>query len=212
MTLSFRSLLELGSDGKFYFEDFILPAGNTVRFVGSNAVEIRVMGKVEIEGRIECNGADMTVFGARDTSSGALLAGQVSIAILFLVGLLAAQVLHWMIGDKRFGQAGSTMETATGLGPIGKVRLLEPPHTGPNYLLHEMAFQVGRKHSWTLRVISVLTIGVVPILILLALPAGHVAAALALILHVLGLFAARWLFFAEAEHVQALYYGRHAGA
>lgn len=64
------------TDGKFYFEDFILPAGNTVRFQGSNPVEIRVMGKVEIEGRIECNGEDMTVFGARNTISGALLAGQ----------------------------------------------------------------------------------------------------------------------------------------
>lgn len=145
-------------------------------------------------------------------AGGALLAGQASIALLFLIGLLSAQILHWMIGDRRFGQAGSSMETATGLGPLGRVRLLEPPHTGPNYLLHEMAFEVGRKHSWTLRVIAVLTLGIVPILILLALPAGYVAASLALVLHVLGLFAARWLFFAEAEHVQALYYGRHAGA
>jgi DMSO reductase anchor subunit len=33
-------------------------------------------------------------------------------------------------------------------------------------------------------------------------------AALALCAHLIGAFAARWLFFAEAEHVVGLYYGR----
>jgi DMSO reductase anchor subunit len=32
---------------------------------------------------------------------------------------------------------------------------------------------------------------------------------LALVSHLLGMLALRWLFFAEAQHVQALYYGRH---
>jgi DMSO reductase anchor subunit len=30
----------------------------------------------------------------------------------------------------------------------------------------------------------------------------------ALLVHLAGMLALRWLFFAEAEHVQALYYGR----
>jgi DMSO reductase anchor subunit len=31
---------------------------------------------------------------------------------------------------------------------------------------------------------------------------------LALVLHVIGTFVQRWLFFAEAEHVVGLYYGK----
>lgn len=145
-------------------------------------------------------------------TGGALLSGQVSLAANLMLLLSLAQIIHWVIGDKRLAQSGSTLETATGLGPLGKVRLLEPPHTGTNYLLHEMAYQVARKHSFALRGIAMLTIGLVPFLILVVLPVGHAVAALALLLHVVGLFAARWLFFAEAEHVQALYYGRHTGA
>jgi DMSO reductase anchor subunit len=39
------------------------------------------------------------------------------------------------------------------------------------------------------------------------LPFGLWGIALAAILHLLGALAARWLFFAEAEHVVGLYYG-----
>ena len=46
-----------------------------------------------------------------------------------------------------------------------------------------------------------------PALILPLLPSGP-GMALALCAHLLGAFAARWLFFAEAEHVVGLYYGR----
>ena len=73
-----------------------------------------------------------------------------------------------------------------------------------------MAYQVGRKHSATLRSIAMLTLGLLPFLMLITTPASHLTALLAVILHVAGLFAARWLFFAEAEHVQALYYDRHS--
>jgi DMSO reductase anchor subunit len=49
---------------------------------------------------------------------------------------------------------------------------------------------------------------VVPAVLLVALPAGHLLGALAVLLHLAGMLAARWLFFAEAEHVVGLYYGR----
>lgn len=142
-------------------------------------------------------------------TGGALLAGQVWLAARLMLLLSAAQALHWFLGDRRFAQVGSSLGTATGLGDLGRVRLLEPPHTGPNYLLHEMAYSVGRKHAATLRVIALLTIGILPFLILTLTPAGHVTGAIALLMHVVGLMASRWLFFAEAEHVQALYYGHH---
>jgi len=44
--------------------------------------------------------------------------------------------------------------------------------------------------------------------VLLLIPFSHVMGALAVISHVAGILAARWLFFAEAEHVVGLYYGK----
>jgi len=43
---------------------------------------------------------------------------------------------------------------------------------------------------------------------LLALPFSHALAALAALCHLVGIAAARWLFFAEAEHVVGFYYGK----
>jgi DMSO reductase anchor subunit len=40
------------------------------------------------------------------------------------------------------------------------------------------------------------------------LPFNHMLAALAVLAHIAGVFASRWLFFAEAEHVVGLYYGK----
>jgi DMSO reductase anchor subunit len=53
---------------------------------------------------------------------------------------------------------------------------------------------------------------VLPALTLALLPSGAVATILALALHLAGVLAARWLFFAQAEHVVGLYYGRAAAA
>lgn len=142
-------------------------------------------------------------------AGGALLAGQVRLAALFMLILAGAQLLHWIIGDKRLAQEGGTIEAATGLGHLGKVRLLESPHSGGNYLLKEMAHEIGRKHASKLRVITLLCACFIPALLLILLPAGHVAALVALVIHLIGLFAGRWLFFAEAEHVVALYYDKH---
>ena len=127
--------------------------------------------------------------------------------LLMLVVLTIVQAGYWMLGDKKFASAGHSMESATGLGDIGKVRLLESPHSGSNYLLKEMAYQVGRKHQRRLRIISLVLIGVVPIVVLLLVP-NLVGRLIALDLHIIGLLAARWLFFAEAEHVVGLYYGK----
>jgi DMSO reductase anchor subunit len=142
-------------------------------------------------------------------AGGALLAGQVKLAALFMLILAGAQLLHWMIGDNRLAIAGGTIGAATGLGHLGKVRLLESPHSGENYLLKEMAHEVGRKHAHKLRIIALLFACLIPALLLLLTTPGHTTAALAVVLHLVGLFAGRWLFFAEAEHVVALYYDKH---
>ena len=106
------------------------------------------------------------------------------------------------------GSQGSSMETATGLGFMGRVRLLEAPHTGSNYLLDEMAYRVARRRAFELRRVGAVLGYLVPFaLALLGFLFGWLLA-LALIAHLAGMLALRWLFFAEAEHVQALYYGR----
>lgn len=140
-------------------------------------------------------------------AGGALLAGQVTLAIVLLILAGGITIATWIIGDGQFAKSGTDMETATGLGSIGRVRAFEPPHTGTNYLMREFIHVVGRKHSLKLRVIAAVLAFGLPILLLL-LPFGHVLAAFAVISHIAGVAVARWLFFAEAEHVVGLYYGK----
>lgn len=140
-------------------------------------------------------------------TGGALLGGLIGVAVPLLVVTGAAQLLVWHRGDSRFASAGSTMATATGLGETGNVRLFEAPHSGSNYLTREMVFQVGRKHSRNLRIISVAASSILPALILSVTGSGGLPLLTAIGLHMVGLFISRWLFFAEAEHVVGLYYG-----
>jgi DMSO reductase anchor subunit len=138
---------------------------------------------------------------------GALLAGQVAAAMALLALAGVVQLLWWQRGDRAFAESATDIASATGLGRIGAVRSFAPPHTGSNYLLREMVHEVGRKHARRLRVIA-LALGYVVPVALLALPFGHALAALAVLCHLVGILASRWLFFAEAEHVVGLYYGK----
>ncbi|MGH1412272.1 MAG: dimethyl sulfoxide reductase anchor subunit family protein [Pelagimonas sp.] len=138
---------------------------------------------------------------------GALLAGKISMAI-FLIAVAGGVQAYWFWqGDQRFSDAGSDIGSATGLGSRGKVRAFEPPHTGTNYLLNEFVYVVGRKHGDKLRLISLGLMAVLPLLILLTNP-HHLMAILAVLSHLTGVVVARWLFFAQAEHVVGLYYGK----
>ncbi|MFU8777115.1 MAG: dimethyl sulfoxide reductase anchor subunit family protein [Roseovarius sp.] len=140
-------------------------------------------------------------------AGGALLAGQVSAALILIPIAGVLQILWWVRGDGAFAASGTDMATATGLGHIGTVRAFEPPHTGPNYLLRELVFQVGRKHALKLRGIAFGLGYALPILLLLV-PFSHGLALVAVVAHVAGIAVSRWLFFAEAEHVVGLYYGK----
>lgn len=140
-------------------------------------------------------------------AGGSLLAGQIAQAQVLLPIAAIIQLIWWTRGDLALMQSGSNMETATGLGNIGSVRAFEPPHTGTNYLLREMVYQVGRKHAVKLRVIAFVLGFALPVLLIL-LPFAHVWAALAVVSHLAGIAVSRWLFFAEAEHVVGLYYGK----
>ena len=76
-------------------------------------------------------------------AGGALLSGQVTVAIVLLMAAGFVQIAAWLIGDSQLRNSGTNMASATGLGHIGQVRAFEPPHTGTNYLLREFVHVVG---------------------------------------------------------------------
>ena len=147
------------------------------------------------------------LFLSLSLGGGAILAGHEVLAIILLIIAGILQILNWVQGDERLAQSGSTIGTATGLGVRGAVRAFEPPHTGNNYLLKEMVHVIGRKHAQKLRIISMALMIVLPVVIL-AISWSLMALMLAVLAHIVGALAQRWLFFAEAEHVVGLYYGK----
>lgn len=153
-----------------------------------------------------CLAALVALFGGRPTLPAAL-------ALVLALASLFAKLRYWRVIDS--ATPATTLETATGLGHLGRVRMLESPNTQDNYLLKEMGFRIGRKHAAKLRRIAIMAGFIAPALLLaLALltggTAGAVCAVLATALALLGLVAERWLFFAEATHTVTLYYGRAA--
>lgn len=138
----------------------------------------------------------------------------------FAIVAAAATVAVWLLKLRYWSEIDSapplaTPESATGLGHLGKVRMLEPPHTEENYLLKEMGYRVARKHADKLRRLAAACGLVIPLLALFViilssgwwtLPLAILAAFAAL----LGTLVERWLFFAEARHTVILYYGRQA--
>jgi DMSO reductase anchor subunit len=134
-----------------------------------------------------------------------------AIAVMFAIAAVAAKLAYWRFIDT--APSAATIETATGLGTLGRVRSLEAPHTEENYLLREMGYAIARKHATRLRQIALALGCIIPALLLVAgaIAAGTVAAILfplAAIAALLGVYLERWLFFAEATHTVTLYYGR----
>lgn len=142
----------------------------------------------------------------------ALTGGSVNVWLTLAVFVIAAACAFWWNSkarNTRRSATGTSIGSATGLGKIGKVRLFEAPHTGSNYLLDEMAYKVGRHRADQLRKVGFGAGFALPILLtFVAMVAGAGWLLLALVFHVVGMIALRWLFFAEAEHVQAFYYGQ----
>lgn len=125
-----------------------------------------------------------------------------SSALLILT--LIAKIAYWRTIDR--APRDLTIESATGLGRIGRVSQWEVPHTAENYVQKEMGYAVARKHAQKLRMLVLLTLAAALLLMLLALAAPYAA----ILAAAAALFAAvveRWLFFAEAQHVSMLFYG-----
>jgi DMSO reductase anchor subunit len=130
--------------------------------------------------------------------------------------ILIAAALKWAYWMRIDGEVREfTAEAATGLGHLGKVRPLEPPHTQPNFVMREMGYRIARKHALKLRNLALLLGFGLPagMLFLTSLAGWGLAVAgavLAVISMAVGIVTERWLFFAEAEHVSMLYYGADA--
>lgn len=147
------------------------------------------------------------LFLSLSLAGGALLSNNGVAALILLATAAALQLVAWITGDRRLAESGTTLASATGLGDIGKVRAFMPPHTGSNYLLREFVYVVGRRHALQLRIIGMILAFGAPIP-LLATGLGHLTALIAILSHIAGVLCLRWLFFAQAEHVVGLYYGK----
>lgn len=147
----------------------------------------------------------------------AAFSGRLSLPLAFIAVIVLA--CAWFVKHRwRARMTGlreiSTPETATGLGHIGRVRLLERPHVTDNYLTREMGFRVARKHAEKLAAIATALGGILPAVLLVAATAtggsvlvGSLLLVMAVASHVAGMLVERWLFFAEARHAVSNYYG-----
>ncbi|PRY23635.1 DMSO reductase anchor subunit [Aliiruegeria haliotis] len=134
------------------------------------------------------------------------------IPMLTLACLLVAAGLkhrYWTAIDADPG--AYTAKMAIGIPGLDTLRPLDAPHTMPNFVMREMGFTVARKHAEKLRRLTWIALFAAPALLLLlgvltglAVPVYLLAAISA----ATGVVLERWLFFAEAEHVSQLYYGR----
>ena len=136
------------------------------------------------------------------------LAAAASVPVLVAGWIMKAR--YWSAIDR--AERTATAESATGLGHLGTVRPLDPPHTQPNFVMREMGYQVARRHAQKLRRLSALLLFVLPLLLTLVQfaplprPAQLAFAVLAALSAAAGVLVERWLFFAEAEHVVVVYY------
>jgi sulfite dehydrogenase (quinone) subunit SoeC len=127
-----------------------------------------------------------------------------SILLLVLIGcVIIVKMLYWRWLKTR--PASFTMAEATGLG--AGVRQWDVPHTARNFIMKEMGYQVARAHGQRLQNICLLLL-VLAILSTLASFILPWAIALAVPVLLLAAWTERWLFFAQAEHVVGLFYGK----
>jgi DMSO reductase anchor subunit len=155
------------------------------------------------------------LLGALAPSALAPLEGLAPVGLIVLaVALSIAKWRYWRDIDRAPGLP--TLAAAVGL-PRRSVGMFERPHTEANYLTREMGFVLARRHARRLRMIAFALFGVLaglcllPAWLLVHLDAGpwYAAAGASALL---GALVERWLFFAQARHVVAVYYGIEPGA
>lgn len=130
--------------------------------------------------------------------------------LLFIVLAMLLKIAYWNFIDS--SESRTTIESATGLGSPGKIKLVQSPHSQANYLMKEMGYQLARRHAGKLRRLSMIFTFVLPFLLVLltlsGIPSLNITAALLSVISIIpGILIERWLFFAEARHTVMLYYG-----
>lgn len=130
---------------------------------------------------------------------------QAALATLALVVAIVLKLAYWHLID-RILRTHTTGE-ATGLGE--NVRMWELPHTNQNFIQKEMGFVIARKHAKKLRMAVILLLTLATFLSACTVISPWIALAVIPPLAI-ALWIERWLFFAEAEHVAMLYYGKPA--
>ena len=138
------------------------------------------------------------------TGGSILLTDYACLVILLVFGTL--QILFWYITDRGFEQKETSVGTALGFGANEEIRSFDVAHTNRNYLLNEMFYKVGRKHSIKIRYISFFMAFVFPMSLILIFPGEFSASILVIFFHLVGIYFSRWLFFAEAKHSVSFYY------
>jgi sulfite dehydrogenase (quinone) subunit SoeC len=124
-----------------------------------------------------------------------------SFASLFILILL--KFICWRMIDR--AERTHTMAAATGLGE--GVRQWEVPHTATNFIMKEMGYVVARRHARKLRLLALLLLDIT-LAMMLFCSKWPALTYVAVPIVMLGAWVERWLFFAEAEHVSGLFYGK----
>jgi sulfite dehydrogenase (quinone) subunit SoeC len=131
---------------------------------------------------------------------------QAALAAATLIAVVVLKFIYWRSIDN-IPRTHTTGE-ATGLGE--NVRMWELPHTNQNYIQKEMGFVVARKHARRLRQFTFALLGLAMLLTVLSALTSPWFAIIAAVPAFAAALTERWLFFAQAEHVVNLYYGRDA--
>jgi DMSO reductase anchor subunit len=128
---------------------------------------------------------------------------QLAIAAFAILAVIILKLIYWRSIDAE--PRSRNMGHATGLGE--NVRQWEVPHTAVNFVQKEMGFVVARKHAHRLRSLTLLLLALAAVSVFLAWMIAPFAI-LAALFSLAASAVERWLFFAEAEHISMLYYGR----
>jgi sulfite dehydrogenase (quinone) subunit SoeC len=128
---------------------------------------------------------------------------QAFFTLIAIFAVIVLKFLYWRKLRKAKGQY--TMAAATGLGE--GVRQWEVPHTSTNFIMKEMGYQVARRSARKLQQVCMLLLDVSFVLCFLS-PKFPWVAYIIVPLIMLAAWMERWLFFAQAEHVVGLFYGK----
>ncbi len=148
------------------------------------------------------------LFAALRTAALGAAGPMASVAALMAALACFAKCAYWRHIDRQGPLA--TLASAIGL-PKGTAKALDAPHFSENYILRQMGFVIARRHAARLRRLALGVGFALPLVleVLAGLPVVPLTSTLlALGCAAVGLLIERWLFFGEATHVAALYYGR----